>query len=657
MSLQVKDLSKSFSIRTLFSNVSFAVNPGERVALVGTNGSGKTTLMRIILGKEAQDQGSIITPRDSRIGYMPQEIFFADEVHLTEKERGGTLWELVSTAFTHLWALQKQIADIEEKFSAGQITPALQDQHDRLIAEFEHRGGYTWQSRTIRILKGLGFPEKRFHDPLATFSGGWQMRGFFARLLLSEPDFLLLDEPTNYLDISSIGFLENYLANYPGGILMVSHDRYFLDSLATGVVALVPEGARVYRGNYSDFLDAREQWAADAEAAAQRQDKERARVEKFIERFRYKASKASQVQSRIKSLDKMKDIQRLEDRRTLSFRFPPCPESGETVLEAEKISRRYGDLRVLSDLDFRVYKGDRLAIVGENGAGKSTLMRIISQVDSGFSGRLNWGYRVQPAYFAQDEEISFERDETIIQRMQRDAPFDMVPQLRNLLGAFLFSGDAIDRPVRVLSGGEKSRLGLARLLLRPSNLLLLDEPTNHLDISSREALLQALLDFPGTLVVVSHDRFFIDALATRVIALSDGKAEMYQGTYSEYLWARERRGEGEGAEDGGKSPSTNEATAGESSQGTEKKDDWKARKRESNRRQRIEREIGEAETLISTLENRLRDLENRLATPETGCTREALTELSREHGHTEKTLAAAMERWEDLQRQLSEGGE
>lgn len=655
MSLQVRELQKAFSIRTLFSKVSFAVNPGERVALVGTNGSGKTTLMRIILGKETADEGTITFPRDTRIGYMPQEIYFAEEIRPENGDSVRTLWELAASAFDPLKRIQADIAEVEAQFATGNIPSTLQDRHERLLAEFERRGGYTWQARTTRILKGLGFPEDRFHDPLITFSGGWQMRAYFGRLLLSSPDYLLLDEPTNYLDIASIGFLEDYLAAYEGGILIVSHDRHFLDAIATSVVALMPEGARLYRGNYTDFLDAREGWAIEAESQQKRQDKERARVEKFVERFRYKASKASQVQSRIKTLEKMESVMRPEDRRTLSFSFPPCEESGEVLVEADGITRSYSDLRVLQGLTFRLFKGDRLAIVGENGAGKSTLMRILAGADQGYGGRLSWGYRVRPAYFAQDEEISFEREETVYQRIQRDAPFDMVPQLRKLLGAFLFSGDDVDRPVRVLSGGEKSRLGLARLLLRPANLLLLDEPTNHLDISSREALLEALADFPGTLVVVSHDRFFIDALATRVVAISNGHAELYEGTYSEYLWAKSHRlDEVANAGKGGGESATGAGSSlqNKSSPESEKREEWKNRKKESNRRQKLEREVADAERLVGELETRLRDLETRLSQPEAHVTREQLTGLSRDHAAAETDLNTAMTNWEQLQLEL-----
>jgi len=650
MSLQIRNLTKSFSIRTLFRNVTFAVNPGERVALVGNNGSGKSTLMRIIRGGESPDDGAVTRPRETRVGYLPQEIFLEEDPEWGEAGVQATLWTLAAQAFSGLQLIREEIAAVEEKISAGDISIALHDRHHSLLARFEHAGGYTWQARMIRILKGLGFPEARFHDPLKTFSGGWQMRAYFARLLLSEPDYLLLDEPTNYLDISSIAFLEDYLASYPGGILMVSHDRYFLDKLSTSVVALMPEGARVWRGNYTDFLEAREQWAHEAAAAQDRQDRERKRVQDFIERFRYKASKASQVQSRIKHLEKIDRIDQARAAPKLDFEFPPCPESGELVAKAEHVSRRYGDHVVLDGLEFSIRRGDRLAIIGENGAGKTTLMRILAGQDAAFQGRVEWGYRVQFGYFAQDEEISFEREETIWSRMLRDAPLDMVPQLRSLLGAFLFSGDDIEKPVRVLSGGEKSRLGLSRLILRPCNLLMLDEPTNHLDISSREALLEALDAFPGTLIIVSHDRFFLDCLATRVLAIRDGKAFLYEGNYSQYLWAMSHRIADEaetvvvpGAEAGAGDDGRNDA-----------RDAWKERKRQSNQRQRWERELGEVEELINSLETRQRDLEAQLAEPPAELGRDGIADVSRQYSEVGEEIGKRMERWEELQKLIEE---
>lgn len=650
MSLQIRNLTKSFSIRTLFRTVTFAVNPGERVALVGNNGSGKSTLLRIIRGTESPDEGVVTRPRETRVGYLPQEIFLEGDPEWGETGVDATLWSLAAQAFSGLQEIRDEIALVEDKISAGDITIALHDRHQSLLARFERAGGYTWQSRTIRILKGLGFPEARFHDPLKTFSGGWQMRAYFARLLLSEPDYLLLDEPTNYLDISSIAFLESYLSSYPGGILMVSHDRYFLDKLANSVVALMPEGARTWRGNYTDFLEAREQWARDAAAAQDRQDRERKRVQNFIERFRYKASKASQVQSRIKQLEKIDRIDQARSAPKLDFDFPPCPESGELVAKAEHIGRRYGEHVVLDDLDFMIRRGDRLAIIGENGAGKTTLMRILAGQDAAHQGRVEWGYKVRFGYFAQDEEISFEPEETIWDRMSRDAPFDMVPQLRKLLGVFLFSGDDVEKPVRVLSGGEKSRLGLARLMLRPCNLLMLDEPTNHLDISSREALLEALDAFPGTLIIVSHDRFFLDCLATRILAIRDGKAFLYEGNYSQYLWAMSHRVAETTVAAPAKRGAESESDAGRS----DARDAWKERKRQNNQRQRWERELAEVEEAINALETRQRDLEAQLAEPPAELGRDGIAELSKRHGDVGDEIGKRMARWEELQRLIEE---
>ena len=648
MSLQIQNLSKSFSVRTLFTGVTFSVNKGERVALVGNNGSGKTTLMKIILGVEQPDEGSITHAKESKVGYLPQEIFLADDSKWNNEKETLTLWGLVIQAFEYLDVIKEKITRIEHRMSEGETSSALQDEYERLLAEFEKAGGYTWQAKTNRLLKGFGFPEDRFHDPLTTFSGGWQMRAYFARLLLTEPDFLLLDEPTNYLDISSIAFLEDYLSNYPGGILVVSHDRYFLDGLANSVVAIMPEGAKTFKGNYSGFLEAREMWAQEAAAAQERQDKERKRVERFVERFRYKSSKASQVQSRIKQLEKLEEIAQVRSVPKLGFSFPECEPSGEQVMKAENLSRAYGENVVLNEVSFTVNRKDRLAIIGENGAGKTTLMKILANEDIAWSGDLDLGYRVHFGYFAQDEEISFEAEETVWDRMLREAPMDAVPNLRKLLGAFLFSGDNIEKKVRVLSGGEKSRLGLARMMLRPCNLLLLDEPTNHLDISSREALLNALDDFPGTIIIVSHDRFFLDSLATRILAIENGKTIIYEGNYSQYLWAKKHRISEEVTTDSNSfGPVVPEAKQ-------VARDTRKQQKQLSNKMQRLKRDIEAAEAKIGEKEEEMQSLEETLAQPPSDWDVDKLAQASNSHQHLNSELEQAMESWEDLNAQLEE---
>ncbi len=650
MSLQVQNLAKSFSVRNLFSGVTFSVNPGERVALTGSNGSGKTTLMKIILGYESPDEGSVTKPKDSRVGYLPQEIFLENDSDWKSEKENLTLWDLATQAFSMLDELKAKIEDLEGQMADGNTSAAIQDEYHICLNDFEKSGGYTWQAKTTRLLKGFGFPEERFHDPLKTFSGGWQMRAYFARLLLSEPDYLLLDEPTNYLDISSISFLEDYLAEYEGGILVVSHDRYFLDDLANSVVAITPEGARTFRGNYSEFLQAHEVWAKEAEALKERQDRERKRVEKFIERFRYKASKASQVQSRLKQLEKIEEVAQIRALPKLSFSFPKCEDSGEVVMKGENITRSYGDKKVLKGIDFTLNRKDRLAIIGENGAGKTTLMRILAGEDMVFGGDFEIGYRVHFGYFAQDEEISFEQDESVWDRILRESPLEAVPNLRNLLGAFLFSGDDVEKKVKVLSGGEKSRLGLARMMLRPCNLLLLDEPTNHLDINSREALLNALDDFPGTIIIVSHDRFFLDSLATKVLALENGNAITYEGNYSQYLWARKHRlaDNPEILEEAG------EIAAPIPDKKQQARDFHKQQKKLNNRIQKVRKEIEVKELEISKAEDEVAEVEQQLATPPEGWTPEKIVEASNLHMKRNQSLEGLLEDWEKLNSELSE---
>jgi ATP-binding cassette subfamily F protein 3 len=640
MSLQVNNLSKSFGARRLFSNVTFAVNPKECVALVGSNGCGKSTLMRIILEELSPDEGSITKPKESRIGYLPQEIYLFEKEHETL-----SLWELVTQAFKPLMELKERLEELEHQMGEGEANIQLHETYDRLSAEYEKLGGYSWQAKAVRLLKGFGFAESRYHDLLSTFSGGWQMRGYFIRLLLTEPDYLLLDEPTNYLDIASIGFLENYLRDYGGGILIVSHDRYFLDELATSVVAILPEGSRNFKGNYSEFLEAREVWAVEAEAKAERLDREKKRVERFITRFRYKASKASQVQSRIKQLEKIEDVAQLRSLPKLHFKFPKCEESGEIVLKGEEITKAYGDAKVLKDVSFVLERGDRLAIVGENGAGKTTLMRILAAEDLTWGGKLETGYRVHFGYFAQDEEISFNGDENVMDWITRFSPLDAIPEIRNILGAFLFSGDEVEKKVRLLSGGEKSRLGLARMMLRPSNLLLLDEPTNHLDINSREALLNALEEFPGTVIIVSHDRFFLDTLANKILAIDNGVGRVYVGNYSEYLWSRRGQESDDGAVE---AATTNSLNINEGDKKQRQRDLNKLQRQLSNKLQRHKREIEELEGKISEHEGEIERVEGLLSHPPGDWGVERLADLGGRHLELQGELEGLIAHWEAL---------
>lgn len=648
MSLQINNLTKAFSVRTLFSGVTFSVNPGECVALVGNNGTGKSTMMKIIMGLEHADTGTVTSPKDAKIGHLPQEIFLSENGQWETEKETLTLWELATQAFDGLKKIKERIEALEAQMAEGNIEEKIHEEYERLIANYEKEGGYTWQAKTIRLLKGFGFAEDRFHEPLRNFSGGWQMRAYFARLLLTEPDYLLLDEPTNYLDIASIAFLEDYLSNYQGGILVVSHDRYFLDELATSVVAIVPEGSRTFRGNYSAFLEAREEWAAEAAAAQERQDKERKRIERFVERFRYKATKATQVQSRIKTLEKMTEIAQIRSLPKLSFRFPDCEPSGEVVLRGEHVTKAFGNHQVLKDVNFVINRGDRVAIIGENGAGKTTLVRILVGEDNLWGGRLESGYRTHLGYFAQDEEISFEGEETIEDRMLREAPFDAVPEVRNILGAFLFSGDDVKKMVKVLSGGEKSRLGLARMMLRPCNVLILDEPTNHLDISSREALLNALDDFPGTVIIVSHDRFFLDSLATRILSIENGKSILYDGNYSQYMWARERRlaDEADSIQAQGVAGIAASVKIPDAKQ--QARDTVKQQKQLSNKLQKLKKDIEAKENEIAELETKISEVEGQLAAPPDGWSPAKIAEVAQQHSVLNVKLDEAMQAWEDL---------
>jgi ATP-binding cassette subfamily F protein 3 len=442
--------------------------------------------------------------------------------------------------------MKAEMHDLEERLGDPSIP---EDEHESMLARysdlqdrFRLGDGYSIELRTGTVLQGLGFRTADFERPTETFSGGWQMRIALAKLLLGRPSLLLLDEPTNHLDLEARNWLEGYLNEYPHAVILVSHDRFFLDAVVTRIADLTLRTLTDYVGNYSDYLVAHEARIDALRKAKREQDEEVARVKMFIDRFRYKATKAAQVQSRIKMLDKVVPIEVPPERKRIHFRFPACAKSGRTVLEVKHASKAYGPLHVFEKIDLHIERGDRIALVGPNGAGKSTLMRLLSGEEAPDSGQRIVGHQVVMEYFAQDEATRLDPTLTVYETLETGSPSDMVPAIRNLLGGFLFSGDDIYKKAGVLSGGERTRLAVARMLLRPSNTLLLDEPTNHLDLDSKDVLLDALEDYGGTLIIVSHDRYFVEKLATKIIEIGHGRALVYPGTYKEFLWHKEGSG-------------------------------------------------------------------------------------------------------------------
>ena len=528
--IQLDDVSKGFGGQLVFRDVTWRIADRERIGLVGPNGAGKTTLCRILAGLEEPDTGQVSRPRTTTVGYLAQEV--------AASTAGSVLVEALS-GFDEVWALEREMEDVARALETAP-GDALTARYGDLQHRFEALGGYRLETAARSILSGLGFRADELHRPLAEFSGGWRMRAALARLLLLAPSLLLLDEPTNHLDLASLAWLEDFLTGYDGTVVVVSHDRYFLNRMVTSIADLGPDGLTVYPGDYDDFLVEREARRELLEARARNQAKRIAEVERFIERFRYQATKARQVQSRIKMLARVERIELPGARRQVHFTFPEPPRTGRRVATLAGLHKAYGDNVVYAGIDVAVERGERVALVGENGAGKSTLLKILAGVLPFERGERTLGAHVAVHYYAQHQLDALAPTRTVLEELEAVAPESTHTRLRTILGAFLFSGDTVDKKVAVLSGGEKARLALARMLVRPAALLCLDEPTNHLDLASREVLESALAAFPGTIVFISHDRYFINRIATAVVEVAAGRLTSYPGSYDDYLDAKAR---------------------------------------------------------------------------------------------------------------------
>jgi len=536
--IQLSSLTKSFGARVLLENVTWQVSDRERVGLCGPNGAGKTTMLRMLAGMDEPDQGAVIKPASARVGYLPQD-------GLTHE--GRTLYDEAASAFQWLLDAKAEMTALEDRLADPNVPVSEHDamlhRYSDLQDRFRLHDGYAVDLKTDTVLRGLGFSPDDYQKPTQTFSGGWQMRIALAKLLLERPDLLLLDEPTNHLDLDARNWLEDYLHDYPHSVILVSHDRFFLDAVVDRITDINLRTLTDYVGSYSHYLTERTERMDRLRAAKREQDEEVARVKMFIDRFRYQATKASQVQSRIKMLEKVVPIEVPPERRRVHFKFPTCEKSGRTVFELKGIRKAYGAVNVFAGIGLHIERGDRIALLGPNGAGKSTLMRMLSGVEEPDLGERTIGHQVVMQYFAQDEAVRLDPALTVHDTLSSGSPLHMVPMIRDILGGFLFSGDDVYKKVGVLSGGERTRLAVARMLLRPSNTLLLDEPTNHLDLDSKDVLLDALMDYGGTLIVVSHDRYFIDKLATKVVEIGHGQAVLYPGTYEEFHWSRTHAGQ------------------------------------------------------------------------------------------------------------------
>ncbi|MCL4813024.1 MAG: ATP-binding cassette domain-containing protein [Vicinamibacteraceae bacterium] len=533
--IQLSALSKSFGDRVLLDNVTWQINARERVGLCGPNGAGKTTLLRMMAGLDEADTGLVVKPAAMTVGYLPQDGL---------EHSGRSLIDEVRTAFQPLLDLKHELHGLEERLADPSVP---ESEHEALLVryaeaqeEFRHRDGYSIDLKAATVLRGLGFADEDADKPTETFSGGWQMRIALAKLLLGDHGLLLLDEPTNHLDLDARNWLEDFLNEYPHAVILVSHDRYFLDAVVTRITEINLKTLTDYTGNYSVYLTQSQERLDRLRQMKKEQDEEIARVKLFIDRFRYKATKAAQVQSRIKALDKIVPIEVPPERKRVHFTFPACPKSGRAVIELKHARKAYGDKVVFRDASLLIERGDRIALIGPNGAGKSTLMRMLSGEEAPDQGTRTPGHEVVMQYFAQDEATRLDPAKTVYEVLSDGSPVHMVPQIRNILGGFLFSGDDVYKKAAVLSGGERTRLAVARMLLRPANTLLLDEPTNHLDLDSKDVLLDALEDFGGTLILVSHDRYFIDKLATKVIEIGHGEAHVFHGNYEDFLYHKQQ---------------------------------------------------------------------------------------------------------------------
>jgi ATP-binding cassette subfamily F protein 3 len=640
--LTLSQIEKSFGSRTLFEGVSLSINIGERMALVGANGAGKSTLFSIILGETQPDEGSVVLDRHTTLGYLPQE---------TAATGDETVLEL-ATAITPEHAKLKAILNEGER--TGQTD--TEEYHDAQ-GRYAELGAFQLEPKAKRILSGLAFRESDFHRAAKTMSGGWIMRAHLARLLVMEPDLLMLDEPTNHLDLESLGWFQNYLNNYPGAILMISHDRAFLNALVENIIEIRNKQLHHYRGNYDEFLVQKKARAEQHLAAYKNQQAEIQRLQEFADRFRAKASKASQAQSKLKQIERMEKIEAPEDNeRRIHIKFPQPPRSGQRVMTLDKIHFAYDTLVVYRGIDLEIEKGQRVVLVGPNGAGKSTLLKILGGQLVVQQGERKPGHNTEVGYFSQNRVDMLESSRTVLQEaMSIPNPVPEV-QARSILGSFLFSGDDAYKKVSVLSGGEKSRLGLVKLLLNPPNLLLMDEPTTHLDMASIDALIDALKQFQGTLVFISHDVYFIRALAQTVLRISAGQLTPYSGDYDYYLEKSgalsEKSGLVAGEQLTNSQPVEAPVSAAPKAASTVKTKEQK--RREADERQAVSAARKKAQAHLEDIERQIAESEKRhkeiiadMEKPETYADGNAAVRLNRELVEITDRLDKLNEDWED----------
>jgi ATP-binding cassette subfamily F protein 3 len=638
--ISLVNAAKRFGPKLLFEGVSWMLTPRDRAGLVGANGTGKSTLLRILAGLESIDAGESNVQRGLRTGYLPQ-----DGLQL----RGRTVFAECLSVFDSLRDMEREMEELAHSMAA--LDPASEeyrtvaDRFARLDSEFRNRDGYALEAKVGAVLTGLGFPKEDWTRSCEEFSGGWQMRIALAKLLLEQPDLLLLDEPTNHLDLEARNWLEDYLKGYPNAFVLISHDRYFLDVTVEKIVEIWNRGIHFYPGNYEDYLRQKQQRKEQIEAAYRNQKERIEQLEAFINRFRYQATKAKQVQSRIKELEKIERIEIPPEERTIRFAFPQPKASGRMVAEFNNVTKAYGPKVVFEGVKFTIDRGDRVALVGVNGAGKSTLIKLLAGAEPVTRGEFRLGHNVETSYFAQDQYKELDPDARLLDDLYSVANGKTLTELRSLLGCFLFSEDDVFKRIGVLSGGERNRYALARMLLNPSNFLLLDEPTNHLDLRAKDVLLESLEEYTGTVVFVSHDRYFIDKLATRVFEIENGEVRVYPGNYEDYLWRKSQPAScnagGEPAPPPG--PTLDDVPRGAEPQGKKRLNPQKMKQLEE-RAAALEEEAGRMEAQVAELEVALQGFSSAEET------RKLMETLAQKRARLERVLGE----WEEVANQIEE---
>lgn len=638
--LSVENITVEFGGFTLLDHISFVLNRNERMALAGKNGAGKSTLLKIMAGLQQPTEGVISSPKEVSIGYLPQQMKLSDSRSVREE---------AAQAFSHLQKMEKELEALHTEMAerTDYESASYQNIIERAtdLQEFLQMSGiHNFEAEVEKTLLGLGFLRSDFDRPTREFSGGWRMRIELAKILLQAPDVLLLDEPTNHLDIESIQWLENFLTTRSNAVMLVSHDRAFLDAVTNRTIEIVLGNAHDYKVNYSKYLELRKERREQQLRAYENQQKQIKETEDFIERFRYKATKSNQVQSRIKQLDKIERIEVDEiDNSRLNLKFSPAPRSGAYPVIIEEVSKSYGDHLIFSNVTFTIERGEKVAFVGKNGEGKSTLVKcIMNEID--YDGKLELGHNVKIGYFAQNQAQLLDEEMSVFDTIDYVAVGDIRTKIRDILGAFMFGGEAAEKKVKVLSGGERSRLAMIRLLLEPVNLLILDEPTNHLDIASKEVLKKAILDFDGTAIIVSHDRDFLNGLVTKVYEFGGGKVKEHLGGIYDFLSSKKL----ENLQQLELSASSANKTNKIAEDPSDNKLSYQEQKELNRKQRKLERQIEEAENKIETLEKKLSEMEEELSTPEGASN----TDLLQKYLDTKAKLDQAMHRWEQLQSEL-----